>query len=96
MNLHRQVADNLLEIYELYHRTKPRIKPIRRARYNRCLRLKAKLALLKTELYQSALQKSEELRTKDGRTKLRVRLSRQEETNETKQEEKKSSAMRRH
>ncbi|CAL8138358.1 unnamed protein product [Orchesella dallaii] len=60
MNLHRQMADHLLEIYELYNKDQPKIKPIRRARYNRCVRMKAKLALLKNEFYRHAVSRTGE------------------------------------
>lgn len=51
----------MLSIHEVYATSKPSIKPIRKARYNRCLRLKAKLAILKNEFFRSAVTKNEEL-----------------------------------
>jgi len=51
MNLHRQIADNLLEVYTHNNLSKYNIAPIRRARYNRCMKMKAKLALIRQEFF---------------------------------------------
>ncbi|ODN05838.1 Cation channel sperm-associated protein 3 [Orchesella cincta] len=78
MNIHRQVADHLLEIYELYHKNKPTVLPIRRARYNRCVRMKAKLSLLKNEFYRYAVA-----RTGEDPAARKLRLKPPAEWNET-------------
>jgi hypothetical protein len=53
MNLHRQMSDNLLEIYLHNNESKYTLVPIRRGRYNRCVRLKAKLALIREEFFKN-------------------------------------------
>jgi cation channel sperm-associated protein 3 len=53
MNLHREMADNMQEILQLYGENKVVYEPITRVRYNRYLKIKAKLALLKQEILRS-------------------------------------------
>ncbi len=44
------MADNLVELGKIYDSGKEDIKAIRRSRYNRYMRIKAKLALIKQEI----------------------------------------------
>ncbi|CAG7829679.1 unnamed protein product [Allacma fusca] len=53
MNLHREMADNMQEILQLYGQDRVVYEPITRQRYNRYLKMKAKLALLKKEILRT-------------------------------------------
>lgn len=70
MNLHRQMADNLLEMYRKNNESRYVITPIRRSRYNRYMKMKAKLAIIRQEFYRdmpsSQKKKSDKLRVVVG------------------------------
>ena len=50
MNLHREMINNLVDLGKIYNSGKADVKVIRRSRYNRYMKIKAKLALIKQEI----------------------------------------------
>lgn len=66
MNLHREMADNMLEVHRYYRGNHLQFDTIRRGRYNRYLRIKAKLALIRDEILH--------IRPDKGEIPIRVRL----------------------
>jgi len=74
MNLHRQIADSFLDLYRKRQEGAYAISPIRRSRYNRAMKLKSKLALIRQEFYND----SPTVFKLDNERKLRVRIPPQE------------------
>jgi len=53
MNIHRQLADTILEAQQLNKGDRYVFNKIRRGRYNRWIKLKSKLTMIKEEMYHA-------------------------------------------
>ncbi|XP_035714643.1 uncharacterized protein LOC118438444 [Folsomia candida] len=72
MNLHRQMADNLLTMYRKNMESRYSVTPIRRSRYNRYMKLKSKLAIIRQEFFRdmSSKKKPRQLRVNIGKSEF--------------------------